>query len=291
MRGVGRAQAGDQLQRVVRQQRQAQDHDVGRSGVERGPHLRFRPCADRQDAILPQRLVDRSGAEIPVVHQQRARAGDRRQEQPVGGEAQGAGRFPTSMPFVQHPLEAHQAAHPRHQRVVFDRLGEEVVRPRLEAAQALARFAERRDHDDRDVHGFRPRLQPAAALVPVHARHHDVEQDEVGLPGQGLLEGFRAVPCRGDLVVFRRKLGVQQPHVGRNVVHDQDPRGHATFSSPPDGNPMTCQAPSASQLSPASPAFKATPDCAARSRERGSVSVELRLDRASQSKAESMTSI
>ena len=98
--------------------------------------------------------------------------------------------------------------------------------PDFQPAQPLAWFAERGDHDDRDVQGGRIVLQPAAALEAVHPRHHHVEQDEVRLPVKRHAQRVEAVLGAGDLIVFGRQLGLQQSGIGRHIVDDQDPGGH-----------------------------------------------------------------
>ena len=63
-------------------------------------------------------------------------------------------------------------------------------------------------------------LQPAAQLVSVHARHHDVGNDEVHLLGLHRPERFLAVGGRQD-AVFRLQLAPDQSQQVLVVVHQQ----------------------------------------------------------------------
>ena len=127
--------------------------------------------------------------------------------------------------------------------IELDRLGQEVVGAGLQAAHLLLRLVQRGDHHHRDVAGRRVFLQFAAADIAVHARHHDVEQDQVGLPGPRLVQRLEPVPGAGHLVIFSRELGFQQPRVGRDIIHDQDAGSHPLRCLPPEiwpcrGGPM-----------------------------------------------------
>ena len=66
------------------------------------------------------------------------------------------------------------------QRGVVDRLGEEIVGAGLEPAHAVGCFRERGHHHHRNVGGAGIGLEALAGLEAVHARHHHVEQDEIG---------------------------------------------------------------------------------------------------------------
>ncbi len=75
------------------------------------------------------------------------------------------------------------------------------------------------------VRGFG--LDAAADLEAVHARHHDVEQNDVGLVLFDAFQRLLAAERRDDLEIFRRQLGFQQLDVREDVVDDQDAGGHA----------------------------------------------------------------
>ena len=51
-------------------------------------------------------------------------------------------------------------------------------------------LAQRGDHDNGDVLGLGVGFQAAAAFVAVHARHHDVQQDQIGLPCDRVAQSF-----------------------------------------------------------------------------------------------------
>ena len=77
--------------------------------------------------------------------------------------------------------QAEKRAAAQEQLPAIDRLGEKVVGARFEAAVLVRLFAERGDEDHRQEFA-RFRLDLLADLVPVHLRHHHVEQDEVDRP-------------------------------------------------------------------------------------------------------------
>ena len=118
------------------------------------------------------------------------------------------------------PLDPRQRGDPGQQLAAVDRLGQEVVGPRLEGLDLLL-VAAGGDHHDRQERRGRVRADPPAHLVAVHARHHDVEQDEVdaalGQRGERLLTGLRAA----DVVAARGQHRLEQPDVRRLVVDDE----------------------------------------------------------------------
>ena len=61
-----------------------------------------------------------------------------------------------------------------------------------------------------------------AHLVAVHARHVDVEQDEVRLLARDDVQSFLSVLRRHDLVAARDERRLEQRDVRRDVVHDED---------------------------------------------------------------------
>ena len=87
----------------------------------------------------------------------------------------------TRTELVGEHFEPDQAFHPAEQSHVVDRLGQEVVGTRLEALDAILRLIEGGHHDHRDMMSLRVALDLAANLNAVDARHHHVEQHDVGL--------------------------------------------------------------------------------------------------------------
>ena len=58
-------------------------------------------------------------------------------------------------------------------------LDDVIVGAGRKALHPFAFLAERGQHDDRKLPGFRPRPQPTAELNPRQARQHPVEHDEI----------------------------------------------------------------------------------------------------------------
>ena len=118
-----------------------------------------------------------------VVHQQR--------DQIVLGRLQ-------PLHFLQLPADdlvllaqAEERAGAQEQLAAIDRLGEKVVGARFQAAVLVRLFAERGDEDHRQEFA-RFRLDLLADLVPVHLRHHHVEQDQVDRPQRQHLQRLGA---------------------------------------------------------------------------------------------------
>ncbi len=123
-------------------------------------------------------------------------------------------------------LEAHQGAQPRHQHDVIERLVHEVVGAGLKTGQAIVAAVERGQQDNRNMTRVGVLLELPADLVAIDAGHHDVEQDNVGLRRNSLGNGAAAVRSADHLIVIGFELGLEQAHIGGDVVDDQDARGH-----------------------------------------------------------------
>jgi hypothetical protein len=106
---------------------------------------------------------------------------------------------------------------------VIHGLREEVLGPGKEPAHPRIVTVEGADDDDGNVLGGGSVLEPARHLVPVQARHHHVEQDEVErFP---LHDGERILAAlRGEqLKAVRHQHRLEQSPVAKLIVHDQDP--------------------------------------------------------------------
>ena len=104
---------------------------------------------------------------------------------------------------------------------MVERLGNEVVRPGLDRLRLLGTDA-RRDHDHRQDRRVLVFAQLLADRVTVHPGHDNVEQDQIGLLSLDELERLRPAMSRDDLVAPRSEHRLEQPHVLREVVDDED---------------------------------------------------------------------
>ena len=77
-------------------------------------------------------------------------------------------------------LEAQQVPHPHAQLGAIHGLGEKVLGAGAQPEHPGVAIVQGGDHDDGNVLGGEVALDLARHLVAVHARHHDVEQDQVG---------------------------------------------------------------------------------------------------------------
>ena len=141
-------------------------------------------------------------------------------------EADAGGRRRPHEQFVGQHLQPDEALHPGDQRNVVDRLGEEVVGAGFEPGHPVRRLVEGGDDDDRDMGGARIGLQAPAGLEAVHARHHDVEKDDVALAAGADLDRLRPVHCGDHLEVLGRQARLEELYIGDVVVDDENSRGH-----------------------------------------------------------------
>lgn len=82
------------------------------------------------------------------------------------------------------------------------------------------------DEDHRDLSRTSHLLQSAAGVIPVHAGHHHVEQNDIGWRLGNRVEGLLAAHGGCDVEVLGGKLRLQHPDVGENIVDDQDASRH-----------------------------------------------------------------
>ena len=126
---------------------------------------------------------------------------------------------------LQLLLEAAQGqvgVHPGDDLFGLKGLGDIVHRPQLEPFDLVFGLPERRQENNGDIMVRGVGLEAPADLEAIDARHHDVEQDEIG-------EGFSR-DRQGALTVFGHQQAVAAPgeglgkhlQVGGVVVHHQD---------------------------------------------------------------------
>jgi hypothetical protein len=129
-------------------------------------------------------------------------------------------------------LDAQHRANARQQRAVVDRLREVLIAAGLEPGDHVLGLAESGHEDDRRERKARIGAQPSADLDAVEPRHHDVEQDEIGRRlargGQRLL----AVGRGDDVVAGAGEPRLQDLHVRRVVVDDEDARRRSQAGPP-----------------------------------------------------------
>ena len=124
------------------------------------------------------------------------------------------------------PPRVEQVADAQERLELLERLREEVARPRVERLAPGLQQGVGRQHEDRHVRvagdlGLEELEQGEA----VEVRHHEVEQDQVGLELAVQVERPARIGRAGQLAVSgRAEQALEQPDVGRLVVHDQDPR-------------------------------------------------------------------
>ena len=128
--------------------------------------------------------------------------------------------------FVRKHLEPHQALDAAKQGNVIHRLGEEVIGPGLQAAHPVFQLVKGGHHDDRNMLRGRLGLETLAHFDAVNARHHHVEEHNIGFGALHRLQRIHAIHGGDDFKVFGRKLGFQQTDVCEDVVYDKDSGCH-----------------------------------------------------------------
>ena len=126
---------------------------------------------------------------------------------------------------VQHVvvvgLDLQQGLDPGPQLGLVHRLVEEIVGAGFQGFDAVGDVLEGGHHDDRDDARLRIRLQSPGHLESVHARHGDVQQDQVGpVPGDAP-ERRGPVRRKQDGVPQGGEEGFDQTEVPFLIVHDQ----------------------------------------------------------------------
>jgi hypothetical protein len=119
-------------------------------------------------------------------------------------------------------LDADEGADAQQQLLLVEGLSDEVVGAGPDAVDAGLGVV-RGDHHDRDQRSRFVLSDPSADLVPVHSCHLHVEQDEIGQLGNDALERLGTGRGGKDRVTRGLEDRLEQPHVGRQVVDDEDP--------------------------------------------------------------------
>ena len=125
--------------------------------------------------------------------------------------------MPAALGAAEHRLDAG------HQLAGVEGLGHIVIGAQLQADDLVHVVGAGGEDDDGDVARL---AQLAADLEAVHLRHHDVEDDQVGLVGLDLLQRLTAVIGGLDLESFLGEVEAGELDDIPLVVDDQDFGGH-----------------------------------------------------------------
>ncbi len=119
-------------------------------------------------------------------------------------------------------LELQVVAHAGSHQLGVDRFGDVVHHPQSEPFGLVFGFGHGRQENHRDVTGCLGALQPAADLVAVHLRHHDVQQHQVGVGLGNDVQCGPAVLGDQQLVAEPVQVFAQHLEVGGVVVDQED---------------------------------------------------------------------
>jgi hypothetical protein len=182
---------------------------------------------DREKRKIPlKRRIGEFGVDRSAPHTQTfVHAGLGRSDLPSGFAADrfdfGEVREGTIEPIFE-VTDADQAFNAAEEFDFVDGFGEEIVGAGLNASFEVGRLVERRDHEDRQVFGRGVFPYFATDFKTRKSRHHDVEQDEVGLERFDQLESFDAVGGSSNLARDVGEIRFEQFDVLEVVVGDQD---------------------------------------------------------------------
>ncbi len=229
--GVGQEQSLFPLQRrpdPARTRRQRPERVLGRRSEST-------PGAEQQVTLAGLDEVDQPGRQSEAFHDAgHGAVQDLLQpERPVDRQRHGVQRL--QLPVPTHQLEAHapdaeKHLDPRDQLVGVERLGDVVVGADLQTHDHVPGGILGGQHDHRDVPPLLVGLQAAAHLVPVHPRHHHVQQDQVDGMLRDAAERLvaRMADHRGETTRLEQDLDhARDPDL---VLHHQD-RGFRTHRS------------------------------------------------------------
>ena len=182
----------------------------------REPFLRRR--ADLRLVVAEHRLpasrpVDAVRHEIPVP-------------QPVVGASNGEGIALLAVAeILDRPLAGHVRADPRQRHGKIDRLGHVVVRAQSKRLDDVGALRSGRHHDHGKLGVGAVGANPAQDLESAHARHLDVQQDEIECQGLDERQRFRAIRRHADDVATVAQAPGERVPVGFVVVDDQQRAG------------------------------------------------------------------
>ncbi len=114
--------------------------------------------------------------------------------------------------------------HPGQGDVQVHRLGDVVVGTQLDRLGNAILLVDGRHHDHGQDRGAAVRPDQAQDLEPAHARHHDVEKDDVELVLIDQAQGCRAIFGHDCIVSAACQAACQHGAIGLEVVDDQDAR-------------------------------------------------------------------
>ena len=117
---------------------------------------------------------------------------------------------------------------PRYHLSNLEWFGDVIDAPRLEPHELVSRIGKTGHEDHRDVSSAFSRFQAPASLETVDARHHHVQQDQVGSHEAGPLQSLFTVLSDEHLMTYAFQTIHQHAEIGGHVIHDQDSAGAST---------------------------------------------------------------
>ncbi len=113
---------------------------------------------------------------------------------------------------------------PRQHFLAMNRLRNVIHSADFQSLHLALHIVERRKKDDWNIGGLRVRFELGAGLESGLSGHHDVQKNQIRVRGAAEFPSRRAVGRRNSAKAFRVQHILQQQHVDRRVVDDQNCR-------------------------------------------------------------------
>ena len=118
--------------------------------------------------------------------------------------------------------QSQMRSDPRQHFLGLKGLGDVINAAGLKTGDFLARIAKGADENNGDAAALLVCLQATAHLIAIHARHTDVEQDQVWSFGGYGFQRQSAVGCRSDAIAVLGQQFGQETQAGGSVIHHQN---------------------------------------------------------------------
>jgi hypothetical protein len=127
--------------------------------------------------------------------------------------------------FALEPLYREVGVHAGQHFLVLEGFGDVIDRAQPQALDLVHGVAQGTHEDDRNLPSIRPFLEKPAGLESVDARHHHIQQDQIGLGVGGSFQRALAILRDQHVVAGLAQQFVQDAEIGRGIVHHQDDGG------------------------------------------------------------------
>ena len=112
--------------------------------------------------------------------------------------------------------------HTHHQLFLVERLRQEVAGTHLETMHQVVGVVEGRQENNRNMSGLGRLLQNLRSIKTTDIRHHDIQQNQVGLLRLGLFDARITTVSSAHLILLVRQQDFEQQNIAHHIVHNQN---------------------------------------------------------------------